>query len=446
MSTSQEPEAAPLEVKEATATVKPAGRKFPCGQCGARLDFDPSSRGLKCPYCGHLEKIDPSANKVQERDFNEYFDKLAGKGTTIAGRSSQVTCTGCGAVVLLEDKITTDKCPYCATHLENEPVAAQAMIAPEGVLPFKVDNRAAVAAFNQWLEGRWFAPTGLRQLANLGKLSGLYTPFWTYDSMTYTFYAGQRGDNYTVTESYTETDANGQTVTKTRDVTHTRWTSVSGEVENFFDDVLICGSHSLPGDLVGELEPWDLKQLVDFRAEYLSGFQTERYGVDLGQGFKKAQGVMDQHIRHLCCRDIGGDHQRLDRVNTQHVGVTFKHILLPIWLAVYRYHDQTYRILVNARTGEVVGTRPYSFWKIFVVIFGILAFILLMMLLFAGGAAVFGAEATINPDASAYVMPSFPSSAWECSPRSFASHSVALEWSLQGVPQSIHEYRNRMAG
>src|SRR5207344_1224993 len=30
----------------------PAGRQFPCGNCGARLDFDPAARSLKCPFCG----------------------------------------------------------------------------------------------------------------------------------------------------------------------------------------------------------------------------------------------------------------------------------------------------------------------------------------------------------------------------------------------------------
>ena len=44
-------------------------------------------------------------------------------------------------------------------------------------------------------------------------------------------------------------------------------------------------------------------------------------------------------------RDIGGDHQSISSVSTQDVGVTYKHILLPMWLAVYRYRDQTYRIL-----------------------------------------------------------------------------------------------------
>src|SRR5262249_3371129 len=154
-----------------------------------------------------------------------------------------------------------------------------------------------------------FAPTGLRQFANLGKLSGAYVPFWTYDSMTYTHYTGERGDDYTETEtytdteSYTETDADGQTVTrsrpvtKTRQGTRTRWSSVSGNVDHFFDDVLIYASKSLPDGLVDGVGPWEeLKQLEEFKADFLSGFHTERYTIGLREGFEKARAIMDAEI------------------------------------------------------------------------------------------------------------------------------------------------------
>ena len=53
--------------------------------------------------------------------------------------------------------------------------------------------------------------------------------------------------------------------------------------------------------------------------------------------------------------------------------VTFKHILLPVWMAAYKYRGQTYRFVVNGRTGRVQGERPYSAWKIaFAVIIGLL--------------------------------------------------------------------------
>jgi hypothetical protein len=182
--------------------------------------------------------------------------------------------------------------------------------------------------------------------------------------MTYSQYSGQRGDDYTATETYTETDSDGNTQTKTRTVVHTRWTWVSGEVQHFFDDVLVCASKGMPDDLVMTLEPWDLGKLEVFRPDYLSGFKTERYAVGLTAGFERAKQLMRPTIERLVCEDIGGDHQRIDSLQTRHLGVTFKHLLLPIWLASYRYRNELYQIMVNARTGEVVGRRPYSVAKI----------------------------------------------------------------------------------
>jgi hypothetical protein len=210
--------------------------------------------------------------------------------------------------------------------------------------------------------------------------------------MTYTFYTGARGDDYQEPETYTETetytDGDGQTqtrqVTKTRMVTRTVWTPVSGEVQHFFDDVCVCASKSLPPRYAATLTPKELKGLEEFKSEYLSGFTTERYTVGPKEGFETAKQIMDGVIRGLCVRDIGGNHQRLDTVETQHLGVTFKHILLPVWLASYRYRDKTYRVLVNGQTGHVLGDRPYSWAKILALVLTILAVIAAVVRLLAG--------------------------------------------------------------
>src|SRR5262245_58069528 len=247
---SDAPPPIPDAPKEPTLTkAPPAGKLFPCPACGAKVEFDPRTRTLKCPYCGHTTKV-PAADadeEVVERDFKEYLEKSEhGGGSTIAGRSSQVRCSGCGAMVLVEDKVVTENCPYCGTYLENKPESAAAMIPPESLLPFRLDLRAARIAFARWLFGLWFAPTELKKLALLGQLSGVYVPYWTYDAMTYTSYTGERGEDYQDTETYTERDAQGNLVRNTRTVTRTRWYSVSGEVQHFFDDVLVCGSKSMP--------------------------------------------------------------------------------------------------------------------------------------------------------------------------------------------------------
>ena len=70
---------------------------------------------------------------------------------------------------------------------------------------------------------------------------------------------------------------------------------------------------------------------------------------------------------------IGGDEQRISHQQTQYNGITYKHLLLPLWLLAYRYQDKVYQVAINAGTGEVQGERPYSVWKItFAILLGIL--------------------------------------------------------------------------
>ncbi len=360
---SVEPEPPPLPVIEQNEP--PAGRKFPCRQCGAKLDFDPAARGLKCPYCDFTEVIpeadDDEKAAIREHDFDEFLEHQGERGEVAVGVEwSQVVCTGCGAVVVVETKVVTDKCPYCSTHLENEPEEIKDLILPESVLPFTISDREARGGFNTWINRLWFAPSELKQLANLGQFGSVYVPFWTYDAMTYTHYTGERGEDYWVTESYK--DSNGKS--QTRSVRRTRWYPASGEVQHFFDDVLIKASESMPAHLVDKMPPWELEELQPFRPEFLSGHVTERYSVSLKLGFQQARSIMEDEITGLIRSDIGGDHQRIHTRRTNYLGVTFKHTLLPIWVANYRYRERLFQILVNGRTGKVAGDRPWSWLKI----------------------------------------------------------------------------------
>ncbi|MER3417307.1 MAG: hypothetical protein C4297_14025 [Gemmataceae bacterium] len=354
------------------------GRKFPCTQCGARLDFDPAARALRCPYCGFAELVDFSNDRVAELDYAAYIQRLEhlrqqGRTGSEWQGQRQIRCGGCGAVVIMDRSVATASCPYCGTHLESPAEEVDQLLAPEGVVPFAVDKRQAIQLFEHWIGRRWFAPTGIKKMAALGQVQGLYVPFWTFDAMTYSRYTGMRGDDYYVTETYTERDVSGNLVTRTRQVRKTRWTYVSGEVDHFFDDVLVCASYSLPPWALTGLQPWSLEGLVNFQKQFLSGFRTERYTLTLPHGFRCARDIMDAEIRTLCCRDIGGDHQVLSSVDTRYVGVTFKYILLPVWVAGYRYHNKLYQFFVNGQTGKATGSRPYSWVKIVAFVLSLVA-------------------------------------------------------------------------
>ncbi len=287
MSFCKNPSETPAELKVDAKPTPTLGKKFPCRACGASLVFDPAAQTLKCQYCGHQEKIPQSANDVVENSYEAYLQQSRAGLKVTAGADLETRCQACGAVIMMDAKTVTQECPFCGVHLESQPKTAEPIIAPSAVLPFKIAPGAARKAFKQWVNSRWFAPNTFKQLADLGKLIGLYTPYWTFDAMTFTFYTGHRGTYYYVIES-------------------------------------------------------------------------------------------------LIRQDLGGDEQRIESLSTQYSGITFKHILLPVWVSAYRYGDKLHRILINARTGEVQGDRPYSAWKIAGLVILILAIIGLIALLQSG--------------------------------------------------------------
>jgi hypothetical protein len=341
------------------------------------LEFAPGANSLKCPYCGCENVIAESSIKIEELDYRAYLEQAADEKDT--HEAHRVKCEKCGAETTMPPNITSGICPFCGANMVFEGKSSH-LIRPEALLPFKVTQKQAFDDFRRWIDGLWFAPGDLKQYARSeGKLAGIYIPCWTYDSQTTSSYTGMRGDHYYTTETYTTTE-NGQEVTRTRQVQHTRWTPVSGLVSNSFDDILVLASRSLPKDYADRLQPWDLQHLVPYADEYLSGFRAESYQVSLDQGFEEARKVMETEVASSVRRDIGGDEQRIESVDTQYSNITFKHILLPVWLSAYRFRDNVYRILINARTGEVQGERPYSTWKIAAAI--LLAIIVIVVFLY----------------------------------------------------------------
>jgi len=338
------------------------GSMFACTNCGAELKYKPGTTRIRCDYCDTENEIPQIEVKIEELDFNDYLDKSSESSDKVTVHL--VKCEQCGASSSVDPKIRSEYCPYCSAPLIISSAHDELMLQPKYILPFKLEKNEAQNLFTKWINKLWFAPNKLKKATlNFEHFKGVYIPYWTYDSDTESYYTGQRGTYYYVTETYSTT-VNGKSVTKTRQVRKTRWTSVSGQVSVMFDDVLIVASRSLPDEYVYALEPWDMNNLVPYDSKYLSGFVTEKYQVGLKEGFEPAKVKMDGAIRDEIRRDIGGDDQRILQVSTDYKNIKFKHILLPVYVSAYRYGEKLFRFLVNARTGEVQGERPLSWQKI----------------------------------------------------------------------------------
>lgn len=352
-----------------TAAATGAADRFPCEECGAALTYAPGEPVVRCPYCGTTNEIEqadtPWGAAVAEQDLAAALaDELPAAEME---ETRTVHCDNCGADIEFDDKTHAGRCPFCASPVVTE-TAANRHIKPKGVLPFALTERDAREAMTSWLGRLWFAPSGLSEYARSGRpMDGVYVPYWTYDADTETDYSGQRGDVYYVTQRVA-VQVDGKTVMQNRQVPKVRWTPVRGRVARFFDDVLVLASKSLPKKYADRLGPWDLSAMKPYQAAYLAGFRAEAYTVPLEDGFREARARMDQIILRDIRFDIGGDRQQVTSVDTKLGKTTFKHVLLPVWLAAYKYRGATYRFIVNGRTGAVQGERPWSAWKIAVAV------------------------------------------------------------------------------
>lgn len=388
--------------------------RYPCEQCGASLRFQPGQQVLVCDWCGHQQQIgdgparaparqpqggaegeaailsDPETGRALQWDSAHKAPGLIElpleKGlrldadSDISAAIRTVSCANCGAQFEFDDQVHASVCPFCATPVVTD-TGTSRKIKPQGVLPFRLTEEQAHAAMEDWLGHLWFAPSGLTAYARRGrKMRGVYSPFWTFDARTHSEYSGQRGDYYYETVWVTQ-EVNGRQQRVAQQVRRTRWHRTSGRVSRNFDDILVLASASLPRKFADGLTPWDLSHLRPYQPDYLAGLEAEAYTIPLYDGHKTARAEIAGVIMNDARRDIGGDEQRVEQIRTDYRDETFKHILLPVWAAAYRYNGKSFRFVVNGQSGRVMGERPWSVWKIAAAI--IAALLALAVLFFA---------------------------------------------------------------
>ncbi len=349
--------------------------QFPCGACGAKLEFVPGQTALKCPYCGHAEAIPQSEAEIREYDFDQA--DLARRPRGWGAAFKPVKCELCGALTEVEAQVSALICAFCGSNQVIPRTQTEDLFKPESLVPFQVSRENVASEFKTWISGLWFRPNALKQQARPDAIRGVYIPFWTFDAMTHSFWTAEAGYHYYVTESYT--DAQGQR--RTRQVQKTRWQPASGNHSAYYDDVLVAASKSVDENLVKQLEPYDTKALTAYKPDYLAGMIAEDYQFDVKQSWPRAKDEIDERIRSACARMVPGDTHRNLRVRTSYNNRRFKLCLLPVWIATYLYQGKTWRYLVNGQTGKVSGEAPYSWIKITLAVLAVVAVIVAIVML-----------------------------------------------------------------
>lgn len=343
--------------------------QFPCSGCGAGMIFDPESQKLKCEYCGNVEEIIETDQALEEIDFDTSNELSQ---TAWHQENRVIHCDSCGGDSVVTAVDMSSVCVFCGSNhiIMKEEVLG---LAPQGVLPFKIHKEHTVRRTKQWLGGKFYAPRELKKILKLDKLKSVYLPFFTYDAVTDTQYNAKRGDHYYVTRTRT---VNGKTETYRE--RKTRWTSVSGKYHAVFDDWLIHASKHVNQELIHRMKSFNLEEVQPYQPEYLLGHAAERNSMSLNAGWQLARRGMEDRVKEGIRQQVGGDEFRLVGYHVDYQQPTYKHILLPVWMAHYKYKNKPYTVYINGENGRVIGDYPKSWVKILMTILSIVLIILVI--------------------------------------------------------------------
>lgn len=349
---------------------------IPCSACGAQMKYDAKTAQMLCENCGNTQEVPTANDRIIERNLTEdlvFDDAESGFGVEM----KSFKCRTCGSITDVAENVVSITCDFCGSENVNLEAQARQVIKPAGILPFIYPREKALAAFKEWIGSGWFHPSKLAKLARLEKINGVYVPFWTYDASTDSQWTAEAGYYYYVDVQYT--DENGDT--QTRQEQRVNWVPASGYFQHFFDDVLVVGSHGLSQGMVERIYPYELGKVVNYEPKFILGWKAEVYQRDVKEGFGVADKIMDNFIYARCGEMVPGDTHRFLQVNTHKYDITFKHILLPVWIAAYQYGDKTYQFVVNGQTGAIGGEKPLSWVKIVftvLLVVGIIALIIIL--------------------------------------------------------------------
>jgi DNA-directed RNA polymerase subunit M/transcription elongation factor TFIIS len=334
-----------------------------CQNCGANLTFKPGSSQLVCRHCGSVSQIGTSnVNRAKIQKENHLSYMLAGGDwqTDQQGRKYMFTCPACDAESTIEKNLFNSKCSFCGSTITIDP-EIRTYLKPHALLPFHLDIDQASRHLKKWLRQLWLGPNGLKEITSGENLTGVYLPYWLFRlGETSSAYNGRKGVYH------------GQDEHRVL-----QWTPVSGNLVLTFKSFLIPASRSIASDILEKLQPWDLDELLTYDPRYLSGFRAEVCQMDLDIGFSRVKGQVAQFIKNRVLADIGGDEQEFNNIETAYPNAVCQYILLPMWLGIYHYNRKMYRYIVNARTGEIFGERPYSWAKIITLILFFVVFLLM---------------------------------------------------------------------
>jgi hypothetical protein len=363
---------------------------FRCPQCDGVTAYCTDDGGLTCAYCGYHEAPEVEVVGTAAEEFEFTVDTMRQAGHGWGEERKELACNSCGAHTTLSVTMLTHTCPFCGSNRVVQLKAPQDVLRPRFLVPFAVTLDACREQTAAWLGSSWLVPAGLQRVARTAEYTPLYAPFWTFDARAR---AGWRAEvGHTRTRTVT---VNGRQQTRT----YTEWRWESGQVDHFFDDLLLPGSSKLSPLLLKQLSRYDLNRLAPYQPSFLAGMQAQAYDVKLEDAWQQARRQMRLDVKRRCRGQATSSQIRNFSMELDFADESWRYILLPLYLATYRYRTKSYQVMMNGQTGQVTGQRPVDWPKVALALGGALLPGILLLAL-----ALVLAQTAVAPEAAPLVL------------------------------------------
>jgi len=342
---------------------------FLCPQCGGHVAFDVQANQLTCQYCGYSHEMPDHSGADQEQIMDGVLPTE--KGHRWAASQHQLVCKQCGANSLWPPGQSAAGCPYCGSHQLIQSQETEGLVDPQAIAIMQIDEKEAAHRIVDWLGEGWTTPDDLKASARKSTLRPAYYPFWTFDGTVEIHWSCEVNDG------------GGD---------HSQWVAQSGVEFEMFDDVLVPGLKSLSFKDLDKLGYFNLKDVVEFEPDYLAGWPALTYNRSLARATLLAREQIIRKFRsQLHSRVLPGRQKRsLETGGLNWSDMTFKHVLLPVWIGLYRYKGHDYPVMVNGQLGHVTGEKPRDTFKFIGIIVSIIATLIVLGLILVIIAASMG--------------------------------------------------------
>jgi hypothetical protein len=347
---------------------------FNCPQCDGTTAFNAAGGGLTCSYCGFHEppKKAVVGKGAEEFEFTVETVERAAHGWGV--ERTDLHCQRCGSHTVIPPDTLTHTCPFCGSNNVIQQKAGQDDLRPRFLIPFKLESESCQKIAREWLGSSWMTPGSMRRLARIADFVPVFIPFWTFDSMANATWRAEVGH----TESSRRYNSSTKSWTTT---TKTVWKWESGAVEHFFDDLVVSGSTRLSKRLLGEIQQFNLNELLEYEPKFLAGQQAQAYDLPLDKAWETARHTMREQTRKACHKQASTNKVRNFSMNLDFSDESWRYILLPVYIAIYHYQGVSYQVMVNGQNGQISGQRPADWAKIWLVVFAIMSPSLLLGLI-----------------------------------------------------------------